>query len=46
MGCELDGWGSIPGRGKRIFSAPQHPDRFWNSLNLLYNGYWEPFPWG
>lgn len=29
--------GSIPGMGKRFFSTPQHPDRFWCSPNLLYN---------
>jgi hypothetical protein len=26
MGYGLDGWGSIPGRGKRFFSTPRHPD--------------------
>jgi hypothetical protein len=30
---------SVPGRGKRFFSSPQRPDRIWNSLNLLHNGY-------
>jgi hypothetical protein len=27
MGYGLDGRGSIPGRGTRFFSSPQHPDR-------------------
>jgi hypothetical protein len=25
MDYGLDSWGSIPGRGKRFFSSPQHP---------------------
>jgi hypothetical protein len=32
--------------GARIFSSPQHPDRLWGPLNLLYNGHQERFPWG
>jgi hypothetical protein len=28
-GYWLDGRGSIPGKGKRFFSVPQHPDRLW-----------------
>jgi hypothetical protein len=28
-GYELDGWGSIRGRGKSFFFTPQRPDRFW-----------------
>jgi hypothetical protein len=27
MGYGLDGRGLVPGRGKRFFSAPQHPDQ-------------------
>jgi hypothetical protein len=26
VGCRLDGWGSVPGRGKRFFSTLQHYD--------------------
>lgn len=26
-GYKLDDFGLIPGRGKKFFSAPQHPDR-------------------
>jgi hypothetical protein len=36
---ELDGHSSIPGRGKRLFSTPQRPDRFWGPPSLLSNGY-------
>jgi hypothetical protein len=31
----MDGWGSIPGRGKRFFSSPQNPDRLWSPHSLL-----------
>jgi hypothetical protein len=41
MGYGLDGWGSIPGRAKRFFSTPQHPDQLWGPPSLLLNGYWE-----
>jgi hypothetical protein len=34
----LDGLGSIPGRGKRFFSTPQRPDRFWGPPSLFSNG--------
>jgi hypothetical protein len=30
---DLDGWVSIPGRGKRFFSSPQQPDRLWSPPN-------------
>jgi hypothetical protein len=36
--CELDGGGSIPGRGKIFFSYPQCPDWQWGPLNLVSNG--------
>jgi hypothetical protein len=39
----LDGQDLIPGRGKRFFSAPQHPDHLWGPLSLLY---WGLFLWG
>jgi hypothetical protein len=39
MGYGLDSWVSIPGRGKRFFSTPHHPDWLWGQLSLLYNGY-------
>jgi hypothetical protein len=38
-GLMLDGRGSIPSTGKAFFSIPQRPDRFWNQLSLLFNGY-------
>jgi hypothetical protein len=38
MGYGLDGPGSIPG-SERLFSTPQHPDRFWGPLSLLSNGH-------
>jgi hypothetical protein len=28
-GYGLDGWGLIPGRGKRFFFSPQRSDWFW-----------------
>jgi hypothetical protein len=37
---------STPRRGKRRFSALQHPDRLWVLPSLLSNGYRGPFPWG
>jgi hypothetical protein len=30
--------GSIPGRGKKFFFTPQHPDRLWSPRSLLSNG--------
>jgi hypothetical protein len=45
-GYGLDGWGSIPGRGKRFFSTPQNPDKFWGPPGLLSNGYWGLFVLG
>jgi hypothetical protein len=39
MGYRLDGWGSIPGRGKRFFSSPQRPEKFWGPSSLISNGY-------
>jgi hypothetical protein len=38
-GYKLDGLGLIPGRGKRYFSHPLHPDWLWHSLSPLPNGY-------
>jgi hypothetical protein len=35
----LDEWGSVPGRGKRLFLYPLCPDRLWGPPNLLHNGY-------
>jgi hypothetical protein len=37
-GYGLDGWGSLPGRGKRFFSTPQSPDRLWGPPSLLPSG--------
>jgi hypothetical protein len=36
---ELDGWGSIPGKGTRFFSSPQRLDRLISSSSLLAIGY-------
>jgi hypothetical protein len=38
MGCELDYRGSIPGRGKGVYSTPKRPDRLLGPHSLLYNG--------
>jgi hypothetical protein len=38
MDYRLDGRCLIPGKGKRFFSTPQHPDQLWGSLSLLSNG--------
>jgi hypothetical protein len=35
----LGGRVSIPGKGKRIFSAPQNPDLLWDPASLLAKGY-------
>jgi hypothetical protein len=35
----LDGRGSIPAKGKRLFSFLQFPDRLWGLRSLLSNGY-------
>jgi hypothetical protein len=37
-GYGTDGLG-IPGRGKRLFSSPQRPDRLWDPSSLLSKGY-------
>jgi hypothetical protein len=42
---ELDSWSSIPNEGKSFFSASQCPDRLWDPLSLLSNGYQSLFPW-
>jgi hypothetical protein len=38
--------GLIPGRDKRFFSSPQHPDRLWGPSSDLSNGYRGLFPRG
>jgi hypothetical protein len=38
-GYGMDSLGSIPGRGNRFFSTPQHPDQLWDPSSLLSNGY-------
>jgi hypothetical protein len=38
-GYELDGCGSIPGKGKGFFSTPQPLDQFWSLLSLLSTDY-------
>jgi hypothetical protein len=44
-GYRLNDQGSVPRRGNRFFSTPQHPDRLWGTLSLLYNGYQRLFSW-
>jgi hypothetical protein len=39
IGYRPDGWGLIPGRGKRFFSSPQYPEQFWVPPSILYSGY-------
>jgi hypothetical protein len=46
MSYGVDGWGSIFGRGKRLFSTPQRPDRLWSQPSLKYHGYRRFFPQG
>ena len=36
--------GSTPGRSKRCLSSPEHPDRFWDSVSLLFSGYLDCAP--
>jgi hypothetical protein len=41
------GWtirNSILGRGKRLSSSSERPDRLWRQPNLLFNGYRCSFP--
>jgi hypothetical protein len=42
----LDGGVSIPGKGKKFFSAAQRPDPLWGPLNHQSNGYRRLFPRG
>jgi hypothetical protein len=46
MGYNLDGWGWIPGRGKRFFFTPQCPDQFCGPQSLPDSEYWRFFPLG
>jgi hypothetical protein len=39
MGYGLDSRGSTPGRDKRFFSNPQHPDWLWGFPSVLSNEY-------
>jgi hypothetical protein len=39
MGHGMDGYGSIPARGRGIFSSPRCPDGLWGSPSLLPNWY-------
>jgi hypothetical protein len=41
-----EGWGSISGMDKRIFSTPHRPDRLWSSPSLPSSGYRVLFPRG
>jgi hypothetical protein len=44
MGFEVDCRFSIPGRGKRFFSLPWHPDRLWGLPSLILSEYLGLFP--
>jgi hypothetical protein len=46
IGHGLDGRGSVPGRSKRFFSSPQHPDRIWAHPASYTVGVGESFPCG
>ena len=37
--------GLIHGKGKAVFSSPEHPDSLWSPASPLLNGYWGIFPW-
>jgi hypothetical protein len=39
MGYRMNSHGSIPGKGKRVFPSPHHPDRLWSPSSLLSNEY-------
>jgi hypothetical protein len=41
-GYGLGGRGSIPGRGKRVFSTPQGPDRLWAQPSIPCRVPWAP----
>jgi hypothetical protein len=43
-GYGMDGYVSIPGEGKRLFSVQLRPGRFWGPPSLLSNGYRWLFP--
>ena len=43
---ELKFLGSNPGRGKKFFCSPIHPDRDWGPTSVLFCGYWGSFPGG
>jgi hypothetical protein len=45
-GYGLDGWGSILGESKNLFSSPQLSDWFWCPPSLPSNGYQRLFTWG
>jgi hypothetical protein len=38
-----DGWGSIPGRGKKFLSIPKCPNGLWGPSFFLSNGHKEIF---
>jgi hypothetical protein len=42
-GYGMDDSGSIPGRGKKLFSVPKCPDRLWGLASLISSGYRGPF---
>jgi hypothetical protein len=42
----LDGWGSIPDKGKIFFCISQRLDRLWGPPSVLYNGNRGLFPRG
>jgi hypothetical protein len=44
MGYWMYGRNSISSKGKIFFTTPQHPDRLWGPLSLLFDGYLENYP--
>jgi hypothetical protein len=42
----VDGRGLISSKGKTLLSTPQHPDRLWGPLSLLFSGRRGLFPRG
>jgi hypothetical protein len=44
IGYKVDGWGSIPGRGKRLSSSTDHEDKLYSQFGFLSNGFYKHTP--